>query len=73
MQTHNLVHRWAAHQAIQKATQALNAKIQVTQVMSLQLQQLIAKHTCQGPQGKPPFRGVSNYCKKPGHWGKTII
>lgn len=68
MQTHDLVNyaeklsRAILKDTEKKAPQALNAQIQVTYVMSLQLQQLVVvKNAFQSPQGKPPFKGL---CKK---------
>lgn len=51
---------------------ALNAQIQTTQVMSLQLEQLTAKSVFQGPQRKPP-KGFIIIAKHPDIWKKIVL
>lgn len=33
----------------------------------------MAKFSFQGPQGKPPFKGVCSYCKRPGYCKKDYL
>ena len=56
-----------------KAEQSFNDQIQVIQIMHLKLQQRSAKSNPHTTQDKWQAKGAYDYCKKPGHWKRTII